>query len=788
MSNAGLSTAEANRRTAAGQANVTRLQTSRRVVDILRSNIVTPFNALLGALFLLQVAFGSPADALFGLLLVLNTAIGIFQELRAKVTLDRLALLIAPKTTVIHDGRPCEVAATEVVLGDLAVLQPGDQVVADGTVESSEGLEIDQSLITGESAPVTKMPGAEIRSGSFVAAGAGSFVTTAVGADSYAQRLAAEGRGFARVSSDLQAGINRILRFMAVLVVPVGALVVWNEARGAASISAAVTGTVAALVGMIPEGLVLLTTIAFTVGALRLVRRNCLVQELPAVEGLARVDVICVDKTGTLTEPRPAFSHLEPLGATPVSEAEAALAAVVSTNPSQNSTAKAIASALPTPAEDWSARRSVPFSSARKWSAAAFADHGTWVLGAPEMLEPALSTQDAATVRQRIAPLAERRSRVLLLARGARPLVGDELPETLTIAALVVLDEQLRPDAADTIRYFTEQGVAVKVISGDAASTVAAVAIAAGVPGAASPGAIFDARTLTPGTALDDAMRTGCVFGRVTPEQKRDMVDALRRDGHTVAMTGDGVNDVLALKHADIGIAMGSGSAATKSVAQLVLLDDRFATMPLAVAEGRRVTANTERVANLFLTKTSWATLLAVITSFTAIAYPLLPRHLTLVGSLSIGIPAFFLALAPNTRHYVPGFLGRVVRFALPAGTVIGAAVFATYEAAVRLGAGHGGAATLATVLLTLSGLGVIAAFERPARSWRLGLLLSMAGLLMAILVVPFSRRFFALAPPASIPPAAYATVLAAGGAVWLALWWLGVTRDADDRNAAAKA
>lgn len=762
---AAITEAEAARRAAAGQANETRLPTSRPVADIIAANTLTPFNAILGALFAVQIWFGSPADALFGLLLVINTAIGIIQELRAKAALDRLALLTAPQAVVVRDAAAREVGSADVVLGDVVMLAAGDQIVADGTVLSSEHLEVDESLLTGESAVVAKSEGDRLLSGSFASSGAATFVTTAVGPNSYAQRLAQEGRTFARVHSDLQTGINRILRAMALIIVPVGALVVWTQLRAAQSTSAAVTSMVAALVGMIPEGLVLLTTLAFAVGALRLAQRNCLVQELPAVEGLARVDVICTDKTGTLTEPQPGFSRVESVShesdaanaAGPAHSAEheatEALAALVRALPARNATADAIAAALPEPA-GWESVASTPFSSARKWSAVQFARRGTWVLGAPEMMTGTLTAADTESLGQRIARLAEQRARVLLLARTDESLTpgSESLPGRLTAVALVILEERLRSDAADTVAYFVRQGVEIKVISGDSPATVAAVARAAGVPGAEDDAVVVDARTLPTGSSFDAAAVAGKVFGRVSPEQKREMVEALQRAGRTVAMTGDGVNDVLALKRADVGIAMGSGSPATKAVAQLVLLDSRFASLPPAVSEGRRVAANTERVANLFISKTVWATVLAIATSLVAIAYPFLPRHLTLVSSLSIGIPAFFLALAPNERLYRPGFLGRVTRFALPAGLFEAAGVFAAFVGARALGATHEEAQTLATMVLTVSGLAVIAAFERPVRGWRLGLLASMAGALVLILAIPFTRDFFALAPIASIP------------------------------------
>ena len=471
-------------------------------------------------------------------------------------------------------------------------------------------------------------------------------------------------------------GINRILQYVTWVIVPLAVLLLASQLHARDTVREALTGTVAALVGVVPQGLVLLTSVAFGVAAVTLARRHVLVQQLPAVEGLARVDVLCIDKTGTLTDGTIAFDSMIPLGGqAPVAKALGALAA----DEARNATLRAIGQAFPPPG-GWKRTVSVPFSSARKWSAASFAGHGTWVLGAPEMVLP--SEQHAQL--SRAAELAAAGHRVLVLAHAEGPLMGESLPPSLQAAALIVLNEQLRPDAAETLGYFAAQGVALKVISGDSPRTVAAVAARAGLPGAGTP---VDARDLPEDPeALGHVLGEHAVFGRVTPHQKQAMVKALQARGHTVAMTGDGVNDVLALKLADLGIAMGSGAAATRAVAELVLLDGRFATLPGVVAEGRRVTANIERVANLFVTKTVWAALLGIAVGVTLLPYPFLPRHLTIIDTLTIGIPSFFLALAPNQRRYLPGFVSRVLRFAIPAGSIIAAATLTAYALARAAG------------------------------------------------------------------------------------------------------
>src|SRR5882757_9858892 len=674
----GLTSAQVAEHRSRGLTNGSGERTSRSVAEILRANILTRFNLILGVLLAVVLVAGQPQDALFGVVLVSNALIGIGQELRAKRTLDRLAVLSAPRVRVTRDGAPQDIAVADLVAGDLVDLRAGDQLVADGVVRSSTSLEADESLLTGESEPVDKQAGDHLLSGSFVAAGSGGYQATGVGADAYARKLAAQARRYAPVRSELMDGINRILRYVTWAIGPVAA-----------------PGTVAALVGMVPQGLVLLTSVAFGVAAVTLARRRVLVQQLPAVEGLARVDVVCLDKTGTLTDGTIAFDSLIRLD--DQAPAEAALGALAD-DENRNATLAAIGQAFPPP-QGWARQDAVPFSSARKWSAASFAGHGTWVLGAPEMVLP--GSQDG--LLPRAADLAASGRRVLALARAAGPLDGQALPPGLRAVAFILLAERLRSDAPQAIAYFAAQGVALKVISGDSPLTVSAVAARAGLPHADRPA---DARDLPedPG-ALGRLLEERSVFGRVTPQQKQAMVTALQARGHTVAMTGDGVNDVLALKLADIGIAMGSGAAATKAVAELVLLDSRFATLPGVVAEGRRVTANIERVANLFITKTVWATLLAVAAGVTLLPYPFLPRDLTIIDTLAIGVPSFFLALAPNSRRYRPGFVGRVLRFAIPAGSIIAAATYAAYA----LTRGHGlplvqqrTAATLVTLTLSL--------------------------------------------------------------------------------------
>jgi cation-transporting ATPase E len=757
-------TAEAVRdRVARGLTNEAGERTSRTYREIIRANVLTRFNAILGTMLAVILVVGPIQDATFGLILVANALIGIVQEIRAKHTLDRLAVLSAPRARVVRDGTLEEIAVEGVVLDDLLELRTGDQVPADGVVRAADGLEIDESLLTGEADPIDKAVDAAVLSGSIVVAGSGRFQATSVGADAYARKLASEARRFSLVQSELMDGINTLLRWIQYALFPVAALLLWRQ-LASNPVNEALVGVVAAVVGMVPEGLVLLTSLAFGIAAVTLARRNVLVQELPAVEVLARVDVVCLDKTGTLTEGDVAFDRIELLDEADEREVRVVLGALAD-DENRNATLGAIAQACPAPG--WERTGAIPFSSARKWSGASFAGHRSWVIGAPEMI---LADAPDDPVRRQADELAATGSRVLLLGSATTPLEGEVLPPGLTPAALVLLEEKIRPDAAETLAYFTDQGVALKVISGDNPRTVGAVARRVGLPGGE---AAIDARELPEDQdELAEVLEQHAVFGRVTPHQKRAMVAALQSRGHVVAMTGDGVNDALALKDADIGVAMGSGAAATRAVAQLVLLDGKFSTMPGVVAEGRRVIANIERSANLFVTKTVYAVLLAVAVVLTGIRYPFLPRHLTIVSTFTIGIPGFVLALAPNTRRYVPGFLDRVLRFCIPAGVVAGLASLVTYwftrfEEDLTLKESR----TTTALVLVAIGLWVLVILARPFNWWKALLVGSMAGSVALILLIEPLSDFYALELP-DVRVLGQAALIAVAGILLLEIGW----------------
>jgi len=751
----GLTAVEAAQRVRAGQVNTADERTSRTLTEILRANVLTRFNAILGTAFVLILVFGEGQDALFGIVLLFNVLIGVSQEYRAKRTLDRLAVLNAPRARVVRDGEVRELPVTDVVLDDLCDLAAGDQVPADGVLREVEGLEVDESLLTGESDPVAKADGDEVLSGSIAVAGRGRFQATHVGADSYARRLAIEARRFTVTRSELVEGINRILRYVQWALLPTAVLLAFSQFRVQATNRAAIAGVVAGVVAMVPEGLVLLTSLAFGVAAIALARRQVLVQELPAVEGLARVDVILLDKTGTLTEGAIRFRNLHELAPQdPVSEALGALA----DDRNRNATMNALCEAFPAP-EGWARTGATPFSSGRKWSAVTFGERGTWVLGAPEMMWTEHGPDDP--VRTHADQLAGDGQRVLLLARTDAALVDEDLPDGLVASALLTFEEQVRPDAADTLRYFADQGVRCVIISGDNPHTVGSIAGRVGVAGADRA---LDARGLPDDPEeLASVLEDVSVFGRVSPQQKRAIVSALQSRGHVVAMTGDGVNDALALKDADIGIAMGSGAPATRAVAQVVLLDGRFANMPNVVAEGRRVIANVERVANLFVTKTFYAMMLAIAIGIARWPYPFLPRHLTIVSSLTIGIPAFVLALAPNPRRYEPGFVRRVVFLAGPAGAVAAASTFAAYAVARHYDT-LAVSRTAATIALLVVGLWVLNLLARPITPGRFILFGTMVLAFSVILGVGGLRDWFALGLPSGA--AMWGAVLAAAAGV----------------------
>ncbi|MGA6171806.1 HAD-IC family P-type ATPase [Streptomyces sp. NPDC012600] len=746
----GLTTAEVAERVARGEVNDVPVRSSRSLTEIVRANVFTRFNLIIGVLWVIMLFVAPIQDSLFGFVIVANTGIGIIQEWRAKRTLDSLAVIGEAKPTVRRDGSPVEVSTHEIVLGDVIELGPGDKVVVDGTVAEADSLEVDESLLTGEADPVLKRPGDPVMSGSFVVAGGGAFTATKVGREAYAAQLAEEASRFTLVHSELRSGISTILKYVTWMMVPTAiGLIISQLVVKDNNFKDSVARTVGGIVPMIPEGLVLLTSVAFAIGVVRLGRKQCLVQELPAIEGLARVDVVCLDKTGTLTEGGMDITEVRPLNGSDEAYVHQVLRSLGSSDPRPNASLQAIIDAYPAGGDGkaaWAVTEAMPFSSARKYSGATFTEaDGTssaWLLGAPDVLLP-----EGDPTLDEIDHLNQQGLRVLLLARvPSGELDAPDAAEGDVPTALVVLEQRLRPDAAETLKYFAQQNVATKVISGDNAVSVGAVAGKLGLAGAENT---LDARRMpTDPDEMATAMEQNAVFGRVTPQQKRDMVAALQSRGHTVAMTGDGVNDVLALKDADIGVSMGSGSEATRAVAQIVLLNNSFATLPSVVAEGRRVIGNITRVATLFLTKTVYSVLLAILVVCSQVEYPFLPRHLTLLATLTIGVPAFFLALAPNKERAQPHFVRRVMRYAIPSGVIAAAATFTTYLLARHHYSGPGALeaeTSAATLTLFLVAMWVLAIIARPYTWWRIGLVAAMGLGFLIVLVVPWLQEFFAL-------------------------------------------
>jgi cation-transporting ATPase E len=734
---------------------------SRSYKSIVVANVFTVFNLILLAAGVLTLSFGDVQDALFLAILIGNSGIGIAQEVRAKRTLDRLAALVAPTATVVRDGEPRRVGVDDVVEGDVVLIEAGDQVVADGTLRRSDALAVDESNLTGESEPVARAAGEEVLSGSFAVEGAGAYDVTAVGPRSHAAKVAGEAREFRHPRSPLERSINRLLFILVGILVPLGVALGWALYRRHTSIHDAVPTTVAAVVTLVPEGLILLTSLTYAVAGVRMARRGVLAQQLNAIESLASVDAICLDKTGTLTDARLQVETLVP--APDVDEGELAheLGRYAASAPAANATLHAIADHCTGVPED--PRATVPFSSRRRWSAITFGST-TYVLGAPELFPPGnlqtLAEHEARSGR-----------RVVAFGVADGPVDAETTPPISKPLGLVVLGERLRADARETVAFLKSQGVRITVISGDRPETVAAVAADAGI----DVGVPIDGRELPrDAAALRRLLSEHSVIGRISPEDKKRVVETLAADGRYVAMIGDGVNDVPALKAARLAIAQGNGSQMARAVSDLVLVRGDFSSVPALVAEGRKVLRNLQRVAKLFVAKSAFATFLVLSIGLTPQAYPLLPRHLTLAAMLTIGIPAFFLALGPSEgRFRSERFLFDVARFAVPAGTAAGLGVLASFVFARNVGRlPLAEARTIATTVLVLVGLYLILALEGTSRTRAAAvgaLAAAMLALYLVVVALPGTRGFFAL----TVPGAGGAFLALAGAALAIIGLWL---------------
>ena len=692
----GLTDEQVNERIAEGKVNADENPNTRTYKQIVRENTLTFFNYLNLVLLVLVLMVGSYKNAFFVCIIIINTLIGIAQEIRAKKTIDKLAILTARKSVVIREGQKWTVPTEELVLDDVVCLKTGDQVPADACILEGS-LEVNESLLTGESDNLPKSEGDELFSGSFVTSGEACCQIIHVGKDNYAAQITSEAKEFKRHNSELKNSLNAILKVISIIIVPLGALLFYKQYYIVGdTFRDSVVSMVAGVLGMIPEGLVLLTSVALTLGALVLANKKTLVQELYCIETLARVDTLCLDKTGTITEGTMCVERVEPYVSTgrvetaatePESAESPEAEEQVQTDPAftddidtimgnmmyvlkdQNATIDALRKRFPAK-QDMTLEHVIPFSSDRKYSGAVFEEKGTYLMGAAQFLFP----EDNEELTEKCQAYAEEGLRVLVLAHSSQNAEGTELPEGLEPLALMLLTDVIREEAPDTLAFFDSQEVDLKVISGDDPVTVAAIARRAGLKNADS---YVDATTLTTEEELQDAVAQYSVFGRVTPQQKKAMVQALQSQGHTVAMTGDGVNDVLALKEADCSIAMAQGSDAAKNIANVVLLDSNFASMPHIVNQGRRVVNNIRTAASMFLIKTMFSVMLSLLTIFFGNAYPFEPIQMSLISACAVGIPTFLLAQENNYEKIDHTFLRHVFINAFPAAITITFCVFA---------------------------------------------------------------------------------------------------------------
>jgi magnesium-transporting ATPase (P-type) len=723
---------------------------SRSVSSIVAGNVFTLFNAIIGVFFVLILSLGLFADAVFGVVAIINSYIGIRQELKAKRKLDELAVLVAPHARVVRDGEVRSLLAEEVVPGDVVRIEPGDQLIADGEVIRSRGMTLDESMLTGEADGVRKGLGERALSGSYCISGSGYCSVDAIREESYAGRLAGEARTFRHPPSPLQGEVNRVIVACTYVMVPLAAiLLITFQLRSTDLIDAAQTAT-AGLVTLIPEGLVLLMSVTFAVAVMRLANRDTLVQQISATESLASVDTICVDKTGTLTDGELRLLGVEVAEGVDADTAQAALGRFAASAGDRNRTLETIAERFP--GKPGRVAEEVPFSSAWKWSGLRIG--GTsYVLGAPDVLEEAGALTLPPGLSRKLSEETAAGRRVVAFGESSEALPGEPSaapPPRLAPLALVVLEETLRPDAAETIDFIREENVDLKLISGDARATVMAVAQAVGVQTGA--GVIEGPELPDEPEALAEVALRNTIFCRIAPEQKKALVEALKASGRYTAMIGDGVNDVPALKQARLAVAMGSGAQVTKGIADVVLLKDQFARLPEAVAEGRRIARNIHRLGRLYLTKTVYAAALILLVAVPGFAFPFLPRHLTLAAFLTIGIPSFMLALAPSDG---PLYRGRLLRalaaFAVPAGlaTALGS-ILSFFLVDTVFGGSLEAGRTAATTTLIVLGLSFVLLLERgPGRehiaiqSNMLALVAGLGAFFAGILAIGPLRDFF---------------------------------------------
>ena len=778
----GLTDEQVNERIEQGKVNADENPNTRTYKQIVRENTLTFFNFLNLVLLVLVLLVGSYKNAFFVCIIIINTLIGIAQEIRAKKTIDKLAILTAKKSIVIREGKKWTVPTEELVLDDLVCLKTGDQVPADAKVLEGS-VEVNESLLTGESDNLPKNVGDELFSGSFVTAGEACCQIIHVGKDNYAAQITSEAKEFKRHNSELKNSLNAILKVISIIIVPLGALLFYKQYYIVGNtFKASVVSMVAGVLGMIPEGLVLLTSVALTLGALVLANKKTLVQELYCIETLARVDTLCLDKTGTITEGTMCVERVEPWSESllrnltedkeepdeggmlqdqeiqpenaetqnpdtgsqteadqaentdetaalqDIHEIEDMMGNLMYVLKDQNATIDALRKRFPTKTS-MTPEHIIPFSSDRKYSGAVFEDRGTYLMGAAQFLFPE-GREEILDVCQKYA---QEGLRVLTLAHSSQMAEGTELPADLEPVALLLLTDVIREEAPDTLKFFDSQEVDLKVISGDDPVTVSAIAKRAGLKNAES---YVDATTLETEEDLEEAVSKYSVFGRVTPQQKKEMVQALQKQGHTVAMTGDGVNDVLALKEADCSIAMAQGSDAAKNIANVVLLDSNFASMPHIVNQGRRVVNNIRTAASMFLIKTMFSVMLSLLTIFFGNTYPFEPIQMSLISACAVGIPTFLLAQENNYDKIDHTFLRHVFLNAFPAAITISSCVFAIMLVCQNV---YHSNAMLSTACVLVTGWNYMAALKTvyaPLNTYRKVIIYGMQFIFFAAAVI----------------------------------------------------
>lgn len=739
--NKGLTDEEVIDRIARGEINKIPKAPSRTMWQMIKANFFNIFNALNILLALICIVAGSPKNAIFAGVIIINSIIGVVQELSAKSTLEELSVLSMAHAKVLRNGVIKKVCVEELVLNDIIYLDSGNQVLADCELIDGNELEVDESMLTGESDSVYKTKGDKILSGSFIIAGEGVAEVKKVGANTYSSQLAEEARKFKIINSELQSSISKIIKFLIWLIVPMGIVLTTTQTVFSdIGWRSAVLGAVSGIVGMIPEGLVLLTSATFIVSVVRLAKYNTLVQQLSATEVLARVDVLCVDKTGTITEGKLNLVNVELIGNSDKELVDRTLSALVHNLPNKNPTQLAILARYKDCAT-LDVLEKVPFSSRRKWGGVVIKGEGAWVLGAPEIL----LDDRYSKFSERIEKEARKGRRILLLGRLDQPSLKNGIKAQVKEEALIYIEDVIKEEAPRVLKYFKEEGVNLRVISGDNPVTVSAVAMRAGLK---DWDKYIDARTLPEDIEeLKKVVDKYNIFGRVTPHQKKDIIKALQANGHTVAMTGDGVNDVLALKESDCGIAMANGSDATKAVAQLVLLNSDFGALPHIVEEGRKQINNLERVAELFLSKTVFFVCLAFIFSALMLPYPLLPIQASLVGSCAIGIPAFFLALLPSKGRVKGGFLRRILTTSIPNGVLM--VSFTTVGYVMSYLSGDSVEVSRSIALLIFAGISLIILIRLsfPITKFKLVLVIGMISCVVLCYITPIGREVFSLSP-----------------------------------------